>query len=631
MHTVKGAGRGPPRSGATDRPRTTAERRHGSTEDHRGAAPRIDRGPASCLTCQSTLPAMPGSPIGPYPQMAASVEPWDPRAAAIAADIARLITDRRPGTIVEHIGSSAVPGLQGKNVVDLGIDVSPAEVPEVATLLLGLGFSRQVGPRSFPPTRPLFLGSVVRDGATFRLHAHVLPRGHRVWGEAFDHHVAFRDALRSDPALAAEYAALKQAVIDAGLTNSNRYSLAKTEWIRTQLERLNLLDRPILPPATIGILGGGQLGRMLGYAARSLGYGVVALDPDPACPASAVADHVEIGSYDDVEAALRMAARADLVTYELEHVSADVVARLDWDWHVRPGVLPLAATQDRLAERRFIESEEIAVAPWREVRSTDDLRAAVDALGLPVRLKVASGGYDGRGQVRITTSHEIDGALDRLVRLGRPAGEALLVERELEFTAELSVIVSRDNAGRSRTFPLARNRHDDGILVESVAPADVPPAIAEAAAAIGRQLAQGLDLVGTLTVELFLLPGGRLVVNELAPRVHNTGHWTVEACDTSQFEQHVRAICGLPLGSVEQHTPAALVNLLGTGQRRPARAAGLERALAVPGAHVHLYGKREVFERRKMGHVVATGATIELALERARAAAGEITWQDAAP
>lgn len=571
---------------------------------------------------------MPGSPIGPYPQLAAFVEPWDPRAPDVAAGVARLIRERRAGTIVEHIGSSAVPGLPGKNVVDLGIDVAPADVPEVSAVLLDLGFSRQVGPRSFPPTRPLFLGSVVRDGATFRIHAHVLPRGHRVWGEAFDHHVAFRDALRSDPALRAEYAALKQAVIDAGLTSSNRYSLAKTEWIRTQLERLDLLDRPILPPATIGILGGGQLGRMLGYAARSLGYGVVVLDPDPDCPASVVADHVEVGSYDDVEAALRMAARADLVTYELEHVAADVVARIDWDWHVRPGVLPLAATQDRLAERRFIESEEVAVAPWREVRTADDLRAAVDALGLPVRLKVATGGYDGRGQVRIATPEEIGDAFDKL---GRPAEESLLVETELDFEAELSVVVARDNAGRSRTFPVARNRHDDGILVESVAPADVPAAIAEAATAIGRQLAQGLDLVGTLTVELFLFADGRLVVNELAPRVHNTGHWTVEACDTSQFEQHIRAICGLPLGSVEQRTPVALVNLLGTGRRRAARAAGLERALAVPGAHVHLYGKREVFERRKMGHVVATAATVEIALERARAAAAEINWEDAAP
>jgi 5-(carboxyamino)imidazole ribonucleotide synthase len=570
-------------------------------------------------------PPVPRPPIGPYRGIPASVEPWDPRTVEVAARVSALVRARRPGTIVEHIGSSAVPGLPGKNVVDLAFDVAAGDVGEVAALLLDLGFRRQAGPRAFPPTRPLLLGSLEHEGATLRIHAHVMPRGHRLWGRDFDHHVGFRDALRADRELREEYAALKADIVGGGTTSSLRYSLAKTEWIRTQLRRLGLLDPPIGPPATIGVLGGGQLGRMLGYAARALGYGLVVLDPDPACPASGVADEVVVGGYDDTGAALAMAESADVVTYELEHISFDLVARLDWDWAVRPGLVALAATQDRLAERLAIETEGIAVAPWREVRTDEDLRVAARALGLPLRLKVATGGYDGRGQLRLVEPADLEGAI---VRLGRPPGDALLAERELDFAMELSVIAARDEAGRTVTFPVARNRHDDGILVESVAPAPVPAEVAAAAQSIGRRLAEGLDVVGTLAVELFLLADGSLVVNELAPRVHNTGHWTIEACATSQFEQHIRAICGLPLGSTDLHTPVAMVNLLGTGPRRRACVGGVDEALDVPGVHVHLYGKREVFERRKMGHVVATGSSVEGALERARMAAAAVRWED---
>jgi 5-(carboxyamino)imidazole ribonucleotide synthase len=201
-----------------------------------------------------------------------------------------------------------------------------------------------------------------------------------------------------------------------------------------------------------------------------------------------------------------------------------------------------------------------------------------------------------------------------------------LLERELDYAMELSVVCARRVDGRCVIFPVAQNRHDDGILVESVAPAPIPDGTAREAAALVARLAEALDLAGTLTVELFLLPDGSLVVNELAPRVHNSGHWTIEACRTSQFEQHLRAICGLPLGSTELTTPVALVNILGAGPRRPARLAGIERALADPLVSLHLYDKREVFERRKMGHVTATGSTIDEALGRARAASAVLGW-----
>jgi 5-(carboxyamino)imidazole ribonucleotide synthase len=380
---------------------------------------------------------------------------------------------------------------------------------------------------------------------------------------------------------------------------------------------------PILPPATIGILGGGQLGRMLGFAGRAMGYRVVVLDPDPDCPSAAIADRVLIGAYDDVAAARALAAEADVVTYELEHVALDVVRAAAEAAPVRPGGEPLRVTQDRLAERRFVEAAGIAVAPWRAVTSVGDLRAAAVDLGAPLRLKATTGGYDGRSQVRVATPADVE---DAFGRLGRPAGEALLAERELAFAAELSVIVARGFDGKAVSFPPARNVHDDGILVESVAPADLPPVALDAAVAIGSRLAEAMDLVGTLTAELFLLRDGSLAVNELAPRVHNSGHWTIEGAATSQFEQHVRAICGLPLGPVSAHRPTAIVNVLGTGPSRDARLLGVAEALAVPESHLHLYDKRRVFERRKMGHVTALGATTQDALDRARAARARLHW-----
>jgi 5-(carboxyamino)imidazole ribonucleotide synthase len=383
---------------------------------------------------------------------------------------------------------------------------------------------------------------------------------------------------------------------------------------------------PLLPPATIGVLGGGQLGRMLGFAARAMGYRIVVLDPDPDCPAAAVADRVVVGAYDDVAAARALATASDVVTYELEHVAADVVRAVAEATPVRPGVEPLRVTQDRLAERRFVERAGIAVAPWRAVATTESLATAASELGTPLRLKALTGGYDGRSQVRVAGIGEVGTAM---VGLGRPVGTTLLAERELDFEAELSVIVARGLDGQPRIFPPAHNLHDAGILIESVAPAGLPAPVLKEAAAIGLNLAAAMDLVGTLTVELFLLRDASLVVNELAPRVHNSGHWTIEGAATSQFEQHVRAICGLPLGPTDALRPTAIVNLLGTGDLREARLLGVDAALAVPDTHLHLYDKRRVFERRKMGHVTAFGSTTQEALDRARAARARLRWADA--
>ncbi len=386
---------------------------------------------------------------------------------------------------------------------------------------------------------------------------------------------------------------------------------------------------PVPTGSTIAVLGGGQLGRMLGFAALSLGYRLAVLDPDPECPAGVVADRLVVAPYDDVDAALELAGGCAVATYELEHVGADVVAALEERLPVRPGHLALRVTQDRLAERRFLDGIGAPVAPWREVRSRPALAAAAKALGYPIRLKAALGGYDGRSQVRLAGRADLSPSFAALARSAAAAG--LVAERELDFACELSVVCARGLDGRVVAFPPARNRHDEGILVESVVPAPSPVSAAVAAEAteLAARIAAELELVGVLTVELFLLRDGSLVVNELAPRVHNSGHHTIESCRTSQFQQHVRAICGLPLGSADLLAPAAMVNLLGEGPLRPARLLGVEDALRDDRVHLHVYGKRRVFERRKMGHVTATGNDAEDALERARLAVAALSWDDA--
>ena len=382
--------------------------------------------------------------------------------------------------------------------------------------------------------------------------------------------------------------------------------------------------RRLAPGAAIGILGGGQLGRMLGFAARAMGYRIVVLDPDPACPAAAIADRVVVGGYDDAAAALELAGLVDVVTYELEHVDAGVVEALEARIPVRPGLRALRVAQDRLAERRFLAGLGLATAPWREASDDASLLDAASALGFPLRVKAPFGGYDGRSQVRVGDEAGLSRALERL---DRPVGSPMLVEAELDYALELSVVVARALDGRLAAYPAGRNRHDDGILVESVVPADVPATVAAAAAGIGARVAEALEAVGVVSVELFLLRDGSLAVNEIAPRVHNSGHWTIEGARTSQFEQHIRAVCGLPLGDPAALGPTAMVNLLGSGESRTARLAGVAEALADPLAHLHVYAKRMVFERRKMGHLTLAGAaTPGGALARARAAAAHLRW-----
>ncbi len=566
---------------------------------------------------------MPDRPIAQYPVRPLAVRPPDARAAIVAARVAALVREQRPDLRVEHIGSSAVPDLPGKGVVDLGIHPAlGTDVAPIQDVLVDLGFQRNLGASAFPDSRPLFTGGLAEGGEILPIHLHVISNA----GE-WRRQLVFRDQLRNDPDLRARYASLKQEIVASDVPSSLQYSFQKTSFIRGTLAAAGEREPALPPGSTIGILGGGQLGRMLAIAARAMGYRIAILDPDPGCPAASVADQQIVGRYDDVDAALRLADVSDVVTYELEHVSADAVRAIENVRPVRPGVFALLMTQDRLAERRFLAELGVPTAEWRAVRSAAELDAAAADLGFPLRLKAAIGGYDGRSQVRISDASAVG---DAWAALGeRAGGAALLLERELVFEQELSVVIGRDLIGTTAAYPVVRNVHDAGILAESIAPAPAPRAVGVAAMATAEKIARALDAEGVVTIEMFQLPGGRIAVNELAPRVHNSGHWTMEGARTSQFEQHIRAICGLPLGSVEMTAPgAAMVNLLGSGADRVANVVGVDAAFRDPGASVHLYDKRRVFGRRKMGHVTVTADSTGEALRRARAVAGAISWAD---
>lgn len=380
-------------------------------------------------------------------------------------------------------------------------------------------------------------------------------------------------------------------------------------------------EAAVIPPgSTIGVLGGGQLGRMMALAGSNLGYRFVTLDPTPESPCGQVAGQIVAG-YGDIEAARELAARADVITYEFENVDAGVAALLEEQSYVPQGSRLLYTTQHRLREKRAIEAAGAKVAPYAEIGSEEDLRAAVARLGIPAVLKTATGGYDGKGQWVIRSEGEIGPAYAELSR----AGTELVLEQFIPFEKELSVIAARSPRGEIRTFPVAENIHVDNILHASIVPARAEESILREAERLAARIAESMEAVGLLAVELFLTGDGELYVNELAPRPHNSGHYTMEACNTSQFEQHVRAICNLPLGDPSLRTPVVMVNVLGEHLDAVTEAVttdcwlpelGDSNAAVTPeagdasnatGFHVvpkvHLYGKNGSAPKRKMGHI----------------------------
>jgi 5-(carboxyamino)imidazole ribonucleotide synthase len=354
------------------------------------------------------------------------------------------------------------------------------------------------------------------------------------------------------------------------------------------------IEAPLAPGATIGILGGGQLGRMLALAAARLGLSCHVFAPEAESPAFQVAAHRTCASYRDDTALAGFAAGIDVATYEFENVPAETAAFLAARVPLAPGAEALATTQDRLAEKTFLAEASLPVAPFRAVADRQDLGRALAELGLPAILKTRRFGYDGKGQVRIAGKSEGDRALEAI------GNAPAILEGLVPFAFEVSVIAARSWSGEIRIYDIPENRHEHHILRQSRVPAPIAAATAEKARSYARTILDRLGYVGVIGIELFVLRhDGReeLVVNELAPRVHNSGHWTMDACAVSQFEQHIRAIAGWPLGDPQRHSDVVMTNLLGAEARE------WRKIAAEPAACLHLYGKAEARPGRKMGHV----------------------------
>jgi 5-(carboxyamino)imidazole ribonucleotide synthase len=345
------------------------------------------------------------------------------------------------------------------------------------------------------------------------------------------------------------------------------------------------------PGATIGILGGGQLGRMTALAAARLGYRCHVFADEPDSPAAQVCGAATVAEFADREALERFAGAVDIVTFEFENIPAGAVHRVAALKPVLPRPEILEIAQDRLREKNFLRSIDVETAAYREISDPIVLLGAMHDFGYPAVLKTVRLGYDGKGQVTLTPETKAEDAWRRM------GGESGILESFVDFAWEISVIVARDANGAWATYPPVENQHVNHVLDTTIAPARIPPDTAMRAEAIARHVAEKLDLVGVLAVEMFVTESGAILVNEIAPRPHNSGHWTIDACYTSQFEQLVRAICGLPLGSVEHHSDAVMKNLLGSD------VANWRDALNDPLAKLHLYGKTEIQPGRKMGHV----------------------------
>jgi 5-(carboxyamino)imidazole ribonucleotide synthase len=369
----------------------------------------------------------------------------------------------------------------------------------------------------------------------------------------------------------------------------------------------------VRPGGLLAILGGGQLGRMMAMAARTMGYRVRVMDPEQACPASFVVDETIVGRWDDVDAARRLAAGADAVTLEIEQIGVDALSEVARLAPLRPGVEPIRIIQDKTLQKVWLEKAGFPVGPFRVIRSEPELHEAISALGGRAFLKIGRGGYDGRGQTRIgfdsnPSEEEIHAAW---LSIGeRPA----VAEKALDLEFEISVMAARNPSGEVRCYPAARNHHENQILAWSVLPAGISPELESRAQALASTIIAQLGIEGLLCGEMFITKQGELFVNEVAPRPHNSYHQSERGCVTSQFEQAVRAACNLPLGDTSLIVPAAIVNLLGELWQNGEP--DFPAALAVPGVRLHLYEKHTPRAGRKMGHLSATGATAEEALER---------------
>ncbi|MBC1533998.1 5-(carboxyamino)imidazole ribonucleotide synthase [Listeria seeligeri] len=348
----------------------------------------------------------------------------------------------------------------------------------------------------------------------------------------------------------------------------------------------------LLTNSTIGIIGGGQLGRMMALSAKAMGYRIIVLDPTEDCPAAQVSDEQIIADYDDKVALRELAEKAEVVTYEFENIDYDALKMTQDLVDVPQGAELLSITQDRILEKAYLESANINIAPYAIIVDKEEIETEIKSIGYPAVLKTAQGGYDGKGQVVLHDADDIEKAA-RLLRYG-----SSVLEAWIPFEKEISIVVARGKDGQVETFPVAENVHVNNILHTTIAPADVSADVHEEAEEIAKKLADVLQLCGVLAVEMFVTKSGAIYVNELAPRPHNSGHFTIEACSISQFTQHIRAIVGLPLIKPELLKPALMINILGQHVE-----AVNEKMIDYPHWFVHYYGKKDTKINRKMGHV----------------------------
>ena len=370
----------------------------------------------------------------------------------------------------------------------------------------------------------------------------------------------------------------------------------------------------ILPGSTIGILGGGQLGRMLAQAAQTMGYRVHVYEPQKDCPAGAVANREINAAYTDIESLSAFARDCDVVTYEFENIPVEPLAQIAGLTQLHPRSEVLEICQNRLREKNWLRQNEFPHVPFADVDTDGDLAAAINSIGFPCVVKTADFGYDGKGQLKVTDEQS------KALAVKQYAGQRSVVEQFISFECELSVVVSRSSNGEVKAFPVSENIHTHHILDFSIVPARISEEIKSKAEQLGLAMAERIDVVGLIAVELFVTTDGELLVNEMAPRPHNSGHYTLDACRVSQFEQHIRAICGLPLGEPTLISPVVMVNILGDAwfDKGEPKTPAWDTILENPTAKLHLYGKKEARVGRKMGHFTVCAADADEALGAAR-------------
>ncbi|CCU79745.1 Phosphoribosylaminoimidazole carboxylase ATPase subunit [Halanaerobium saccharolyticum subsp. saccharolyticum DSM 6643] len=364
----------------------------------------------------------------------------------------------------------------------------------------------------------------------------------------------------------------------------------------------------------IGIIGGGQLGKMMILEAKKMGFYVSILDPTKKCPAHSIADQHLVADFDDKNAIKKLAQKSDLITYEFEHIDVEVLKELEAeDYKIYPTGRSLEIIQNKYHQKNVLKQDQIAVPDFKKVSNPNDIKEAADDFGYPLMLKSCTGGYDGKGNALIDNKSEVESAFQELGSGKTP----LMVERYIPFKKEISIIAARGLNGKMKVYPVGENEHQNNILYETKVPAEISEELKKEAEELAREVLKVFEGIGIFCVEMFVTEEDELLVNEIAPRPHNSGHYTIEGCVTSQYEQHVRAITGLPLGDSSLVRPSVMRNILGSGKEGKAQIIGLEPALAIEGVKVHIYQKTIARPGRKMGHLTVTADSLKLAVERA--------------